>query len=122
MALLWLTDADAALERSPWAPALEAELDCEADELEEGKLLELGLLELELELEAEGMLLDELWLWLDDEEGIDGELLEELWLLDWQANRLKLTPPSRISLGNMLNVCFISILALDLPLPEFSGS
>ncbi|MCH8176493.1 MAG: hypothetical protein IIC59_15065 [Proteobacteria bacterium] len=66
------------------------------------------------------MLLDELE--LDDDEGIDGALLEELWLLDWQANRLKLTPPSRISLGNMLNVCFISILALDLPLPEFSGS
>ena len=59
------------------------------------------------------MLLDELWLWLDDEEGIDGELLLELWLLDWQANRLKLTPPSRISLGNMLNVCFISVPALD---------
>jgi len=66
------------------------------------------------------MLLDELE--LDDDEGIDGALLEELWLLDWQANRLKLTPPSRISLGNMLNVCFISILALDLPLPEFSGN
>lgn len=66
------------------------------------------------------MLLDELE--LDDDEGIDGALLEELWLLDWQANRLKLTPPNRISLGNMLNVCFISILALDLPLPEFSGN
>jgi len=61
------------------------------------------------------MLLDELWLWLelDDEEGIDGELLLELWLLDWQANKLKLTPPSRISLGNMLNVCFIRVPALD---------
>ena len=108
------------LERLPWAPGLAGELDCEADELEDGKLLELLLLE--LELGVEGMLLDELWLELDDEEGIDGELLEELWLLDWQVNRLKLTPPSRISLGIMLNVCFINIPALDSLLQDLSGN
>ena len=68
------------------------------------------------------MLLDELWLWLDDEEGIDGELLEELWLLDWQANRLKLMPPSRISRGKTPNICFIPVPALNSLLQDLSGN
>ena len=68
------------------------------------------LLWLELEL-LEGILGLELELELDDE-GIDGILLlDELWLLDWQASKPRLIPPTKINLGSVVDVlCMIFIV------------